>query len=124
MNFFPNFASIFIIRDNSFIKSPKQDTKMRKADLVNRISDKTGIAKVDVLVAMESFFKEVKESLKNGENVYVRGFGSFIVKKRKQKIGRIISRNEAIVIPEHFIPAFKPAKTFMQKVKNATLPQK
>lgn len=92
---------------------------MRKADLVNRISDKTGIAKVDVLVTLESFFKEIKESLKNGENVYVRGFGSFIVKKRKQKIGRIIKRNVAIVIPEHFIPAFKPAKTFMQKVKDA-----
>ena len=92
---------------------------MRKADLVNRISDRTGIAKVDVLVTLESFFKEIKESLKNGENVYVRGFGSFIVKKRKQKIGRIIKRNVAIVIPEHFIPAFKPAKTFMQKVKDA-----
>ena len=92
---------------------------MRKADLINRISDKTGISKVDVLVTLESFFKEIKESLKNGENVYVRGFGSFIVKKRRQKIGRIIKTNQAIVIPEHYIPAFKPAKTFMDRVKNS-----
>jgi len=123
VEFFSELCHVFI-RGNSFIQSPKQDIKMRKADLVNKISDKTGIAKVDVLVALESFFKEVKETLKNGENVYVRGFGSFIVKKRRQKIGRIISRNEAIVIPEHFIPAFKPAKTFMQKVKNAALAKK
>lgn len=92
---------------------------MRKADLINKIADKTGIPKNDVLVVVESFFREVKESLKQGENVYVRGFGSFIVKKRRQKIGRIIKRNEAIVIPEHFIPAFKPAKTFMEKVKQS-----
>jgi DNA-binding protein HU-beta len=92
---------------------------MRKADLINKISDKTGIAKVDVLVTLESFFKEVKESLNHGENVYVRGFGSFIVKKRRQKIGRNIKKNEAIIIPEHFIPAFKPAKTFMDRVKGA-----
>ena len=97
---------------------------MRKADLINRISDKTGIAKVDVLVTLESFFKEVKESLKQGENVYVRGFGSFIVKKRRQKIGRNIKKNEAIIIPEHFIPAFKPAKTFMDKVKSAVATKK
>lgn len=96
---------------------------MRKADLITKISDKTGIAKVDVLVTLESFFKEIKESLKQGENVYVRGFGSFIVKKRRQKIGRNIKKNEAIIIPEHFIPAFKPAKTFMDKVKG-TVPAK
>ncbi len=90
---------------------------MRKADLVNRISEKTGIAKVDVLVSMEAFFKEVKESLAEGENVYVRGFGSFIVKKRARKIGRHIKKNEAIEIPEHYIPAFKPAKIFVESVK-------
>ena len=92
---------------------------MRKADLINRISDKTGISKVDVLVTLESFFKEVKESLKRGENIYVRGFGSFIVKKRRQKVGRIIKTNQAIIIPEHYIPAFKPAKIFMERVKNS-----
>lgn len=97
---------------------------MRKADLITKISDKTGIAKVDVLVTLESFFKEIKESLKQGENVYVRGFGSFIVKKRRQKIGRNIKKNEAIIIPEHFIPAFKPAKTFMDKVKGSVSAKK
>nr|MBX2874933.1 integration host factor subunit beta [Saprospiraceae bacterium] len=83
---------------------------MRKADLVAAISEKTGVPKVDVLVTLETFFKEVKNSLADGENVYVRGFGSFIVKKRAKKIGRHIKKNKAIEIPEHFIPAFKPAK--------------
>lgn len=90
---------------------------MRKADLVNKISDKTGVPKVDVLVALESFFKEVKDSLKTGENVYIRGFGSFIVKERAKKIGRNIKKNVAIEIPAHHIPAFKPAKTFVDSVK-------
>ena len=93
---------------------------MRKADLINKISDKTGVAKVDVLVTLESFFKEVKESLKQGENVYVRGFGSFIVKTRARKIGRNIKKNESIIIPEHNIPAFKPAKTFVEKVRGSS----
>ncbi len=90
---------------------------MRKADLVASISEKTGIAKVDVLVSLESFFKEVKSTLAEGENVYVRGFGSFIIKKRAKKIGRNIKKNIAIEIPEHFIPAFKPAKIFIDEVK-------
>ena len=90
---------------------------MRKADLVATISEKTGIAKVDVLVSLESFFKEVKSTLSEGENVYVRGFGSFIIKKRAKKIGRNIKKNIAIEIPEHFIPAFKPAKIFIDEVK-------
>ena len=91
---------------------------MRKADLVNAISEKTGEAKVDVLVALETFFKEVKGSLAGGENVYIRGFGSFVIKRRAKKIGRHIKRNEAIEIPEHFIPSFKPAKVFVDQVKN------
>ena len=91
---------------------------MRKADLVASISDKTGIAKVDVLVSLETFFKEVKGSLAEGENVYIRGFGSFVVKKRAKKIGRHIKENKAIEIPEHFIPAFKPAKVFVEQVKD------
>ena len=90
---------------------------MRKADLVATISEKTGIAKVDVVVSLESFFKEVKSTLSEGENVYVRGFGSFIIKKRAKKIGRNIKKNIAIEIPEHFIPAFKPAKIFIDEVK-------
>ncbi len=90
---------------------------MRKADLVTAISEKTGIAKVDVLVTLESFFKEVKDTLTEGENVYIRGFGSFVVKKRAKKIGRHIKKNIAIEIPEHFIPSFKPAKIFVEQVK-------
>ncbi len=92
---------------------------MRKADIITKISDKTGIPKVDVLVAMEAFFKEVKDSLANGENVYVRGFGSFVVKKRAKKIGRNIKKNIAIEIPEHYIPAFKPADVFVEQVKKS-----
>lgn len=91
---------------------------MRKADLVAAISEKTGVPKVDVLVTLETFFKEVKGSLAEGENVYVRGFGSFIVKKRAKKIGRHIKKNKAIEIPEHYIPAFKPAKIFVEQVKD------
>ena len=90
---------------------------MRKADLVNRISEKTGVPKVDVLVSMEEFFKEVKDTLSSGENVYIRGFGSFIIKKRAKKIGRHIKKNVAIEIPEHFIPTFKPSKIFVEQVK-------
>ena len=91
---------------------------MRKADLVAAISEKTGVPKVDVLVTLETFFKEVKGSLADGENVYIRGFGSFIIKKRAKKIGRHIKKNIAIEIPEHYIPAFKPAKVFVEQVKS------
>jgi DNA-binding protein HU-beta len=91
---------------------------MRKADLVNAISEKTGVAKVDVLVSLEALFKEIKTSLQAGENVYVRGFGSFVIKKRAKKIGRHIKKGKAIEIPEHFIPSFKPAKIFVEQVKS------
>jgi len=90
---------------------------MRKADLVAAISDKTGVPKVDVLVTLETLFKEVKSSLSEGENVYIRGFGSFVIKKRAKKVGRHIKQNIAIEIPEHYIPAFKPAKVFVEQVK-------
>ncbi len=90
---------------------------MRKADLVAAISEKTGVPKVDVLVTLETFFKEVKGSLSEGENVYIRGFGSFVIKKRAKKIGRHIKKNVAIEIPEHYIPSFKPAKIFVEQVK-------
>lgn len=90
---------------------------MRKSDLVAAISEKTGVPKVDVLVALESFFSEVKDSLSGGENVYIRGFGSFVIKRRAQKVGRHIKKNKSIVIPEHYIPSFKPAKIFVEQVK-------
>ncbi|WP_153800223.1 HU family DNA-binding protein [Foetidibacter luteolus] len=90
---------------------------MRKSDLINNISDKTGIPKVDVLVTLETMLKEIKENLSKGENIYIRGFGSFITKKRAAKIGRNIKKNVAVAIPEHFIPAFKPSKEFVNEVK-------
>jgi len=92
---------------------------MRKAELVNLISEKTGVPKVDVLVSMETFFNEIKETLSSGENVYIRGFGSFIIKKRAKKIGRHIKKNVSLEIPEHYIPAFKPAKIFVDQVKDS-----
>ncbi len=91
---------------------------MTKADIVNEISEKTGIEKVAVQATVEAFMKCVKTSLTDRENVYLRGFGSFIVKKRAQKTGRNISKNTTIIIPEHFVPAFKPAKVFVDKVKS------
>jgi DNA-binding protein HU-beta len=91
---------------------------MRKADLVTAISEKTGVPKVDVLVTLETFFKEVKNTLSEGENVYIRGFGSFVIKKRAKKVGRHIKKNIAIEIPEHYIPSFKPAKIFVEHVKD------
>ncbi|CAN5364404.1 HU family DNA-binding protein [soil metagenome] len=95
---------------------------MRKADLISEISDKTGIPKVDVMFTLETMFKEIKRSLIAGENIYIRGFGSFITKKRAAKIGRNIKKNIAVEIPEHYIPAFKPAKEFVTEVKSKKLP--
>ena len=90
---------------------------MRKSDLINNISDKTGIPKVDVLVTVETLIKEIKGNISKGENIYIRGFGSFITKKRAAKIGRNIKKNVAVHIPEHYIPAFKPSKEFVNEVK-------
>lgn len=92
---------------------------MTKADIINQIAEKTGIDKADVTASVEAFFNIVKTNMSNGHNIYVRGFGSFINKKRKKKIARNISRNTAIVIDEHFIPSFKPAKIFINKIKNS-----
>jgi DNA-binding protein HU-beta len=91
---------------------------MTKADIVNEISKNTGIEKVTVLKTVEAFMDSVKGSLVKGKNVYLRGFGSFVVKKRAEKTARNISKNTTIIIPEHFIPSFKPAKSFVAKVKN------
>lgn len=90
---------------------------MRKADLINKIAEKTGIPKVDVLVTLERMLREVKDTLASGENVYIRGFGSFIIKKRAAKTGRNIKRNTKVEIPEHFVPSFKPSKEFIGVVK-------
>ncbi|MBN1113405.1 MAG: integration host factor subunit beta [Bacteroidales bacterium] len=90
---------------------------MTKADIVNEVSKNTGIEKVTVQRAVESFMESIKDSLMKDKNVYLRGFGSFIVKKRAQKTARNISKNTTIIIPEHHIPSFKPAKSFVGKVK-------
>ncbi|ALM09313.1 MULTISPECIES: HU family DNA-binding protein [Sediminicola] len=91
---------------------------MTKADIVTRISEKLGIEKGDVQATVETFMEEVKTSLENGDNVYLRGFGSFIIKTRAEKTGRNISKNTTIKIPSHNIPAFKPAKVFVEGVKS------
>ena len=90
---------------------------MTKADIVNEIAKSTGVEKVQVQQIVEAFMESVKDSLAENNNVYLRGFGSFIIKKRAKKVARNISKNTTIVIPEHNIPAFKPAKSFVAKVK-------
>ena len=91
---------------------------MTKADIVSEIAKSTGFEKVVVLEVVESFMESVKESLSKGNNVYLRGFGSFVVKQRAEKAARNISKNVTITIPAHKIPSFKPAKTFVGQVKN------
>lgn len=90
---------------------------MTKAEVVNEIAKKTGAEKAEILNTIEAFMETVKEALAEEENVYLRGFGSFIVKKRAEKTGRNISKNTTIIIPAHYIPSFKPAKVFMESVK-------
>ena len=91
---------------------------MTKAEIVEQITAKTGIEKVAVQATVEAFMETLKNSMIHGQNVYLRGFGSFIIKKRAEKTGRNISKNTTIIIPAHNIPAFKPAKTFVNKVKS------
>lgn len=90
---------------------------MTKADVVSEIAKRTGLDKSDVLACVEGFMEVVKNSLENEENVYLRGFGSFIIKKRAAKAARDILKNTTITVPEHNIPAFKPAKTFASAVR-------
>ena len=90
---------------------------MTKADLVSDISNKTGVERIAVQAAVEAFMDSIKLSLEKGENVYLRGFGSFVVKERAEKTGRNISKNTTLIIPAHNIPSFKPAKTFVEGVK-------
>ncbi|TRX58395.1 integration host factor subunit beta [Fulvivirga sp. M361] len=92
---------------------------MTKAEVISEISEKTGVPKEDVSVTIEAFFSIVKEEMAEGKNIYVRGFGSFVNKRRKKKIARNISKNTAIVIDEHFIPSFKPSKVFVEKIKES-----
>lgn len=90
---------------------------MTKAEIVADIANKTGVEKIAVQKTVEAFMDAIKSSMASGENVYLRGFGSFTIKKRAEKTGRNISKNTTIIIPAHNIPAFKPAKTFVSEVK-------
>lgn len=90
---------------------------MTKADIVARIAQQTGMEKAVAMTVVEAFMETVKDSMVAGEDVFLRGFGSFIIKKRAKKVARNISKNTTIVIPAHSVPAFKPAKTFLEAVK-------
>ncbi|MCK9480644.1 MAG: integration host factor subunit beta [Bacteroidia bacterium] len=90
---------------------------MTKAEVVAKIAEKTGTEKAVVLETVDSFFDVVKDSMSKGENIFFRGFGSFILKKRAKKIARNITKNTAMVVEAHYIPKFKPAKTFADKIK-------
>ena len=94
---------------------------MTKADIVADISAETGLEKAEALRAVEAFMTSIKTSLSKGQNVYLRGFGSFIVKERAEKTGRNISKNTTVIIPAHNIPSFKPAKTFVEEIKNKVI---
>lgn len=91
---------------------------MTKAEVIAQIVEKTGIDKADVQKVVETFFEVVKENMTKGENIYFRGFGSFVNKKRARKTARNIAKNVAIIIEPHYVPSFKPAKTFAEAVKN------
>lgn len=90
---------------------------MTKADLVQEISKQTGIDRNEVLMIVEAFMETVKGSLSRGKEVYLRGFGSFIIKRREEKIARNISKNTTLIIPAHDVPAFRPSKEFSNKIK-------
>ncbi len=93
---------------------------MTKAEVVQQIAEKTGIDRADVYTTVEAFFSVVKSSMSDGENIYIRGFGSFVNKKRARKVGRNISKNTAMIIDEHYVPSFKPSKVFIEKIKNSS----
>ena len=90
---------------------------MTKAEIVSEIASKTGIDKREVLMVVESLMDTIKTTMTNGEEVFLRGFGSFIIKRRAEKTARNISTNTTMIVPAHNIPAFKPAKEFLEKVK-------
>ena len=109
---------IFLPKNVIFLTT-KDHTNVTKAEVIAEISTKTGIEKADVLMTVEAFFKVVKDSMTEGNNIYVRGFGSFVNKKRARKVARNISKNTSLIIEEHYIPSFKPSKTFVAKIKNS-----
>lgn len=91
---------------------------MTKKDIISKVSNKTGIDRDDVSLLFESVVKTIKDSMIEGRNIYIRGFGSFVNKKKAKKIARNISKNTAIIIEPHYYPTFKPSKIFGDKVRN------
>lgn len=114
-----------LLRNISYICLPLPKTfdltlktkPMTKADLIRQIADETGVERVDVAQSVEALIAVVKKSLKGGQSIYLRGFGSFIVKKRAKKLARNISRGTTVEIPEHYVPSFKPSKQFIDLVR-------
>ncbi len=92
---------------------------MTKAEVIAEIAEKTGVDKSDVSASVEAFLSVVKNSMSEGSNIYIRGFGSFVNKKRAKKVARNISKNTAIIIDEHFVPSFKPSKEFVAQIKTS-----
>lgn len=101
-----------ILDEIQYLCNPKTDKIMTKAELVDKISRQTGVGRKEALQVVECFMEVVKDSLSNGENVYLRGFGSFIVKHRAEKVARNINKNISVVVPAHDVPAFKPSRDF------------
>lgn len=103
--------------DSENINDYYHSSNMTKAEIINQIAEQTGINKREVTITVEAFMEEIRNSLANNkENVYLRGFGSFIVKHRAQKTARNISKNTTLVIEAHDLPAFKPAKSFIERM--------
>ena len=96
---------------------------MRKDDLINQIANHTGVPKVDVITVIENMQVQIKKTVSKGEGVFIRGFGSFISKKRAAKIGRNVKAGTAVNIPEHNVPAFKPAKEWKEAMKIKSEPR-
>jgi DNA-binding protein HU-beta len=117
--FYHYFCRRFLLETERTILTNLILKPVTKAEIIAEIADKTGIDKADVSTTVEAFFDVVKESMAEGHNIYVRGFGSFINKKRARKVARNISQNTAIVIDEHYVPSFKPSKTFVEKIKDS-----
>ena len=105
------FFTNFVLRKNNI-----NHITMTKAEIVTEISKNTGIDKASVLAVVEGLMTAIKDSLAHGENVYFRGFGSFIIKERKEKLARNIGKNTTVVVPAHNIPAFKSAEAFKAEV--------
>jgi DNA-binding protein HU-beta len=112
--YFSNFAAFF-----GFLKRILTNIYMTKAQLITEIAISTGFDKTTISTIVESYMSQVKKCMSNGENVYLRGFGTFELKARKEKVARNITRRSTVIVPAHSVPVFKPAKEFKSVVENA-----